>query len=175
MARRQGTLWIGTISAEQEWNPCLPEGCVYLKGQLECGEGGFEHWQIFFILAAKQSIRGVCAIFAPILGHWELTRSALAEAYCWKEDTRIGDPFEYGSKPLRRNSATDWDQIKELAIAGRLAEVPSDIFVRYYRTLVSISADFSEPVATERSAKVFWGRTGSGKSRKAWEEAGDKA
>jgi len=175
MARRQGTLWMATISVDQGWEPSLPEGCAYIKGQLECGQGGFEHYQVFFIVASKQSLAGVRSIFAPVSGHFELTRSALAEAYVWKQDTRVGEPFEYGARPLRRNSATDWNQIKDLAIAGRLSEVPADIFVRYYRTLVCISADFSQPVAAERSAKVFWGRTGSGKSRKAWEEAGDQA
>lgn len=31
--------------------------------------------------------------------HWEPTRSDAAEAYVVKEDTRIGEPFEFGEKP----------------------------------------------------------------------------
>lgn len=41
-----------------------------------------------------------------------------------------------------------------------------------YRTLRAISADFAQPVGMERACDVFWGSTGTGKSRRAWEEAG---
>jgi len=173
--RRQGTYWIGTISGDQGWTPCLPGGVAYLRGQLETGEGGFVHHQVFLICSRKQSIAGVSALFAPIRGHWELTRSSAAEQYVWKEDSRSGEPYEYGIRPIRRNSAVDWEKVKTEAIAGDLSNIPPDIFVRYYRTLLAIGADYSVPVAEERSAVVFWGRTGSGKSRRAWQEAGDLA
>lgn len=41
-----------------------------------------------------------------------------------------------------------------------------------YRTLRAISADHDVPVAMERTCVVFWGPTGTGKSRRAWDEAG---
>jgi len=60
-SRRQGTYWLGTISLDQLWEPCLPDCCYYLKGQRELGEGGFEHWQIFFITRSKESIRSLAS------------------------------------------------------------------------------------------------------------------
>jgi len=44
-----------------------------------------------------------------------------------------------------------------------------------YRTLRTISSDFAKTRGMERECMVFWGKTGSGKSRRAWEEAGVEA
>lgn len=58
------------------------------------------------------------------------------------------------------------------ARAGDLAAIPARIRVVSYRTLRSIAADYDKPVAVVRHVSVFWGPTGTGKSRRAWEEAG---
>lgn len=175
--RRQGVYWIGTISrsANPDWSPCLPEGITYLRGQLERGEGGFEHYQVFFLLSRKGSLRTVRTIWDPITGHWELTRSSAAEAYVWKEDSRIGEQFEFGRRPINRSSLPDWDRIRSSAIAGQFDDIPSDIFIRHYSNLQRIRSDHQQPVAMVRSCSVLWGPTGVGKSRRAWLEAGDSA
>lgn len=105
--------------------------------------------------------------------HAELTKSDQARAYCQKEDTRIaGTQFEFGALAVRRNAETDWDAIRLAAISSDLSTVPSDIFVRCYNQLRRIGQDNLSPVAMERTCFVFWGTTGTGKSRRAWEEAG---
>lgn len=131
--RRQGVYWMGTIpSPDDSWTPHLPNQVLYLKGQLEEGEGGYVHHQVYFITKGKKSLAQVCALWAPIVGHWELTRSDAAEAYVWKEETRIGEPYDLGIKPLRRNSATDWEVIKRHAQRGELEEIPGDVYIRFY-------------------------------------------
>nr|UOF80774.1 rep protein [Cressdnaviricota sp.] len=170
--RRQGTYWIGTISCDQPWEPALPTGVAYIRGQRELGAGGFEHWQIFFITSTKHSCVALARLWSPVVGHWELTRSSAAEQYVWKDDTRVGEPFEFGTRPIRRNSSTDWELIKQQAIEGELALIPADLFIRYYRTFQAIAADHSVPVAMERHCVCFWGKTGTGKSRSAWELGG---
>lgn len=44
-----------------------------------------------------------------------------------------------------------------------------------YHALRAIRSDHSQPQAIERRVNVFWGRTGTGKSRRAWDEAGEGA
>lgn len=58
---------------------------------------------------------------------------------------------------------------------GTLEAIPARIRVISYRTLRSIAADFDKPVAILRTVFVFWGPTATGKSRRAWLEAGDDA
>lgn len=171
--RRQGLLWIGTIpDPQRSWVPSLISGVAYLKGQLEQGEEGLVHWQVFFTFTQKKSLNQVRAIFAPLVGHWELTRSAAAEAYVWKEDTRIGDPFEFGTRAFRRNSPVDWELVRQNAKCGNFADIPPDIEVRYYGNLLKICAANLQPVGMERSCTVFWGPTNTGKSHRAWAAAG---
>jgi hypothetical protein len=138
---------------------------------LERGEGGFEHWQFVVSFAQKISLSKLRRIL-PGTGHYERTRSTAAADYCNKPETRIGEPFQFGTKSFQRNSVTDWDAVRAAAIANKLSEIPSDIFIRYYGALRSIAADFSEPVGIEKHVQVYYGPTGTGKSRRAFAEAG---
>lgn len=151
----------------------LPSGVVYIKGQLEVGETtGYEHWQVLVILNKKKSCSHVQGMYGGRC-HVELSRSSAADEYVWKEHTAVvGTKFEFGTKPIRRNSQLDWERIWDLAKQGNIEECPASIRVQHYRTLRSIASDFAQPLAVERSCFVFWGRTGTGKSRRAWSEAG---
>jgi len=52
-----------------------------------------------------------------------------------KEDTRLEGPYEFGVKPVKRNSKTDWEEVKQKCIEGRIEEIPADIYVKHYRNL----------------------------------------
>ena len=170
-ARRQGIYWILTIP-QHDWVPYLPPGITWIRGQLELGGGGYLHWQIALSCATKKSVHGIRDIFGPTC-HAEISRSEASAAYVWKEDTRVeGTQFELGELPINRANPKDWDKIWEYAQRGDLMSIPADIRVNSYRTLRSISADYSKPTAMERSCHVYVGPTGTGKSRKAWGDAG---
>lgn len=77
-----------------------------------------------------------------------------------------------GTKPIDRSQAKDWDSIREKAKAGDFDSIPSDIYIRNYNQLKRIHQDHLTPVGIERQVQVYWGPTGVGKSRRAWEEAG---
>lgn len=171
--RRQGIYWLGTIPRDSWDGVTLPEGIVWAKGQPELGADGYKHWQLVFGLCRKGSLAAVRNYWSPIVGHWELTRSSAAEQYVWKTDSRDGEQFELGERPFNRSSSTDWDSIRAAALAGDLSEVPSDVFIRYYGSLVRIGADHDVPTAMVRCCTVLWGKTGSGKSRRAFTEAGE--
>lgn len=173
MPAPQYRFWILTIN-RLDWVPCLPEACVYITGQPEVGESGYRHWQVMAVFRNKVTLVGAKRSF-PETAHLEPTRSDAARAYVNKEETRDGDPFEFGELPIRRNNACDWSNIKTLAKEGKIDEIPADVYIRYYRTLLCIAADNASPVGMERTVFVYFGRTGTGKSRRAWQEAGDAA
>jgi len=167
-----GRYWILTIP-HHGYVPVLPSTVVYVKGQLEkAPTTGYLHWQMVSVFAKNVRLSAVKKIFGD-LAHAELSRSAAADAYVHKEDTAVaGTRFELGQRPIQRNKATDWDAVRVSAQSGDFTDIPSDIYVRCYSQLKSIAKDHLVPVALERRINVYWGRTGTGKSRRAWEEAG---
>lgn len=127
--RRQGCYWILTIK-EESYSPqdVLPRFIKYIKGQLEEGQGGFRHWQLYAI-TEKASLQTWKSLYPD--AHVELSRSTAAEKYVEKEHTRVeGSQFEIGSKPLKRNDKKDWLAIRVSAQSGDLGLVPDDVFVR---------------------------------------------
>lgn len=177
--RRQGIFWMLTIPL-----PCgseivalleqgeLPAGIVWVKGQLESGHAnGHLHYQLVVAFKAKTSMAAIKKRFGRSV-HAELSRSEAANEYVGKEDTRVRGPWEWGAKPIRRNSKVDWESVWTACVAGDLDSIPASIRVVSYRTIRAIASDFSVPTAIIREVWVFWGRSETGKSRRAWQEAG---
>lgn len=134
---------------------------------------GFRHWQFVLYFRRKVRLGRIKSIRGFERGHFELTRSKSAEEYCNKLETSLGSKFQFGGLPFKRNSCTDWSAIKALAKSGKIDEVPDDIYVRYYRTLVSIQADHAKPLGMPKQVTLFVGPTGTGKSHLAWRRAGE--
>lgn len=108
--RRQGIFWVGTIP-HADWVPHPTPGTSWTKCQLELGESGYLHWQCIFAFSDKQSLAGV-KTFLPTRGHYELSRSADADDYVWKELTRVGNhQYEFGAKPFQRNQRVEWESV----------------------------------------------------------------
>lgn len=172
--RRQGIFWMLTIP-HHDFTPYLPPACSWIKGQLELGAGGYLHWQIVIGCKSKSSLAAIKNTFGASC-HCELTRSGAANEYIWKDDTRVeGTQFELGVKSFQRNSKTDWEAVWTSAILGKFEEIPAHTRIVSYNSLLRIAADHLEPIAMVRTVKVYWGVTGSGKSHRAWSEAGSEA
>lgn len=101
MPTPQGRYWLITLScAHHPEQPTLKTPLVYMKGQKEVGEGGFEHWQIL-VVASKRVSRNQVKQVLHETAHVELSRSEAADEYVWKEDTRVeGSQFEIGNRFL---------------------------------------------------------------------------
>lgn len=104
-----------------DFTPWLPPGVAYIRGQLESGnEGGYLHWQLLAVFKRKITLTGAKDVFGN-RAHIEPSRSAAADEYVWKEETRIaGTQFELGERPFRRNNQTDWDSVRTSAKRGAL-------------------------------------------------------
>lgn len=171
--RKQGVFFLVTAPAEDYAAPiALPGFCNWIVGQQEIGEGGYAHWQICVALKKKGTPAACRKLFGG-RAHCELSRSELAADYCRKTETAVAaSQFEFGAKPFRRNSSTDWEAVWTAAKSGDLLSIPANVRVVSYRTLRAIGADFDTALPMERTCIVFWGTTGTGKSRRAWDEGG---
>lgn len=173
--------WLLTIR-HADFTPYLPPGICYIKGQLEEGEGhgvgetGFLHWQVLVVFTKQVRLQSVRGVFGD--AHAEATKSDAANDYVWKDETSVaGTRFELGKLPFKRNSEVDWQQVYNLAKQGDIENpiIPADVRIRNYHSLRAIAKDYCRPGArTVQEVNVFWGVTGSGKSHRAFEEAGEE-
>ena len=140
---------------------------TYTVGQLERGQNGTLHFQFYQNYKISQR-----------LSHYKNTLPAAhaepvivdngAAKYCMKEDTRVEGPWEYGTKPIQRNSKTDWEEVYTNAKRGRLEDIPADVRVRCYSQLKKIEKDHLVVKDCDRLRGVWiYGPSGVGKSRSA--------
>lgn len=159
------------VESPQEWleHFYTRSKAVYLNGQVERGAEGTLHLQYF--VSFKDPVR--ITALKKLCPHSHFTvvkKDNGASEYCLKEDTRVDGPWEFGKKPLKRNDPKDWSLIKEEAKKGNLDAVPDDVYVRHYHTLKAIAKDHMVPVkrTSPRVCFWYWGATGMGKSREAF-------
>lgn len=170
----QARYWLLTIPfAHLAEEPSLSGDLCYLKGQQEIGEGGLHHWQVLAVFSKKLRLRAVKSHFVP-QAHCEPSLSAAANAYVWKEDTRVaGTQFEHGELPISRARSVDWERVYDSAVIGDIEAIPKDILIRNYSALKRIGVDNAKPpVRPDISVDIYWGVSGVGKTRRAWYEAG---
>lgn len=164
--------WLLTIP-QQHFVPYPVPGFSYVKGQLEKGENsGYLHWQVLACAEQQCRLSAIKSIFGDH-AHAEPSRSTAANAYVWKEETRVeGTQFEFGNRSYKRNDKKDWAAILEHAKKGEFELIPPDVQVRSFGTLQKISAHYARPKPGQRKAVLYWGDGGTGKTHKCYELAG---
>jgi len=95
--------------------------------------------------------------------HIEKTKGTAEEAisYCAKD----GDFWERGNRPVSgakrgEDEAKRWEDARDAAKAGKLDDIPADIYVRYYRTVKEIAKDHLQapltPMDSQDSGYADW-------------------
>lgn len=164
--------WFGCLNNPQrsledqfdQWNKSIK--CKWIIGQVEQAETtGTIHIQ-FLAYTERVTLAQAKEIFgneAHIEGKPVSAKKDCVD-YVTKEKTRVHGPYAVGIKlPTKK---PDWDQIRTSAIAGKLDEVPSEVFIKSYHNLKAISRDNQQPSeeASEPKGIWIWGDPGVGKS-----------
>jgi len=173
----QGKYWLLTdFNVETNYDTAVDafwtsKNICWSKGQLEmCPDTQRLHWQFCVCFNKKIRLGGVKTVLGDQV-HAELSRSDAASDYVWKEESSQGRRWEFGKTPFKRNCKRDWDSIWDDAVRGDLTAIDAQIKVCHYNSLRKIAMDHMKGEAIEKEVNVFWGPTGVGKSRRAWEEA----
>lgn len=145
----------------------------YLCYGRERGEGGTPHLQ-GYLYAVNPQLHEWYRARIP-RAHIEFQRGTPEQAveYCQKD----GDFHEWGTRPVGAKrkgeiEAERWDDARACARCGDLESIPSDIYIRYYRTLKEIKKDHLPKVPDADGVTGVWihGMAGVGKSRRARDE-----
>lgn len=149
--------------------------CIY---QLEQGESGTPHFQGLFVFNNARRLSALKDIAVAI--HWEPCRNLRAAIkYCSKEEGRLDGPWERGDRP-EQGKRTDLLEVGSDIVSGRkrVADIAidrPDLFIKYHRGLQLLEQRVTTRRTWQMEVMVYHGTTGSGKTRTAFEEAGDDA
>lgn len=138
----------------------------YLSGQLEKGASGNYHYQIFINFKSNSRLAAIQKVDKHLHGvHVHVNNGA--DDYCMKPDTRVLGPFEFGTKPVKRNSKTDWNFVFECAKKGDFDKIDPNIMFKYYKNIMAIHKDYMTLPDDCNHTRGIWiyGPAGAGKSK----------
>jgi len=152
----------------------------YIVWQLEKGENGTKHIQGYIELSSPRRIAALKKWLPR--AHFETRKGSREQArdYCRKEDTRLEGPFERGDFGAggvgRRN---DLAEVKRKLDEGQtelsISQEHHETWIRHYRAYREYRKLVAKPRDWKTKVHVYWGASGTGKTRRAVQEAGKDA
>jgi hypothetical protein len=149
----------------------------YLIAQMEkAPTTGTIHLQGALIIKSPQAIRipQLREIFASLPScHWSPARQwdKLVE-YCRKAESKVAGPWERGALP-RPGQRSDLAALAAAVQGGKRArEVALEdpgAYVKYHKGLRALEAVTRKPYHGQRRVALFWGETGTGKTRAVYD------
>jgi len=158
--------------AKEKLVSMVEEGiCRYVVAGFESAPTtGTPHLQGYLVWTNPKTLSAACKMIPHCSFQVRRGSHHEARAYCIKD----GNYFEEGLPPkdvteIREAQAEEWQSWIDLAIAGRIAEIPPQAQVRYYNSWKSIAKDRMRVVADAPTCCGIWiqGPAGCGKSRMA--------
>lgn len=165
--------WCFTLNNPTTTTLPFDDSVQYAVWQKERGENGTEHLQGYVEFKKVRKLGGLKKLFPT--AHFEIRRGSQTQAieYCKKEDTRIEGPWEYGERK-EQGKRNDLAEVKEKLDKGaslvEIADSHFSSFVRYHKSFKEYKRLKTAKRQWKTEVQVFWGPTGSGKSRRAMEE-----
>lgn len=169
--------WMFTINNPTEDDvPTLEwKDSVYIVYQKEKGENGTEHYQGYVQFEKAHRLSALKKINAR--AHWEPRRGTHEQAvtYCTKEDTRMSEPVELGQSKeqgKRSDLIGVYEAAKDLSIPMKeVIEINPKVYFQYPKAVERVRALYVPERDWKTEVHWYYGPTGTGKSRKAFEEA----
>ncbi len=150
--------------------------CKFCVWQLERGELGTLHIQGYIIFHNPRTFNGLKRIFPRANIKPRRFSHEKTYEYHTKEHTRVEGPFERGDPPRGQGNRSDIIELVELLHAGKfnerqISEQCTSQFLRYGTGIRRYLHLQMRPRSGPCTIRVFWGPTGSGKTKMAYEEA----
>lgn len=142
----------------------------YLVFGREVGESGTPHLQGYISFTKRKTMARVKE-YTSTRCHVEIAKGRPAQAsdYCKKD----GDFKEYGELPGGQGARNDLvalaDDISKGHSLKRLAEEHPSSFIRYSTGIIRMKMMYPKAREAPPEIKVFWGKTGVGKTRRVYE------
>jgi len=131
-----------------------------------------KHIQGYCELSKKLRLTGLKALLPR--AHWEPRRGTREEArnYCRKEESRQEGPFEWGTwtgEPAKSSLTELMKRLREGATNLQLLDEFPTLYLMYATRIAQVRLTMETPRTplTPTNVKVYWEKTGTGKTRKA--------
>lgn len=172
--------WVFTLNnytTEEEEQLALlinQDEVVFLGYGREVGEEGTPHLQGIVLLGRRLRTRALARMQGLNRAHLEAMRGSVEQA--WSYAAKDGDVVEHGQRPEGgQGSRNDLESLKNDLRNGVPMAVISDThfsnFIRYHRGIEKYVSLNRIPRNWVCSVIVYWGRTGTGKTRAVHENA----
>lgn len=147
------------------------QGVQYLVFGRETGDSGTPHLQGYVCFESRRTLRQVRQLVRG--AHLEKAQGTPKQAsdYCKKD----GDHEEFGQLPAGQGTRTDiskaLEQAKTAGTLRQLIEEHGETFIKYPRGLATVRLLYAPKRDFQTLCTVYWGDTGTGKTKTAHEEA----
>lgn len=166
----------------QELQQITKQGlCDYMTYQEEQGENGTKHLQGYFVLKNRKELPTLKKMF-KCQPHFEVRKGSHKQAknYCQKDDTRVlnGMKFTYGEDyEPEQGKRNDLLAVKETIDGGATEE---ELWDSHFKEMVKFKNGLTYYASLKKKKRnfktlvhVYYGPTGTGKTKQAFEEAGE--